>query len=80
MEEKTTVKLLRRSRTNKVFAGVCGGLGEYWGVDPVVLRLVWILVTVFTGFVPGVIAYILAALVIPEKSVEGVSSESVRHS
>lgn len=67
MAEITPVKHLYRSDTNKVFAGICGGLGEYWAIDAVVLRLLWILLTVFTGFVPGIIAYILAIFVIPVK-------------
>ena len=65
MEEVTPTKHLYRSGTNRVLAGICGGLGEYWVIDPVVLRLLWIVLTVFTGFVPGIIAYILAIFVIP---------------
>ncbi|MFZ3031903.1 MAG: PspC domain-containing protein [Candidatus Moraniibacteriota bacterium] len=72
--EETSVKNLYRSDTNKVFAGICGGLGDYWKIDPTVLRLLWILLTVFTGFVPGVIAYILAIFIIPMKPVESTSS------
>jgi phage shock protein C len=68
------MKHLYRSSTNKALAGICGGLGEYWDIDPVVLRLLWVLVTVFTGFAPGIIAYILAAFVIPVKPVEGAGS------
>ncbi len=48
-----------------MFAGICGGLGEYFNVDPVALRLAWLLVVIFTGFFPGVIAYILAIFIIP---------------
>lgn len=58
-------KRLYRSRKNKVLAGICGGLGEYFNVDPVALRLAWLLVVIFTGFFPGVIAYILAIFIIP---------------
>jgi phage shock protein C len=54
---------LYRSRTNKVIAGVCGGLSEYLNVDTTVVRLVWILITLFGG--AGVVAYILAYLIIP---------------
>ncbi|OHA92020.1 MAG: hypothetical protein A3J09_00785 [Candidatus Zambryskibacteria bacterium RIFCSPLOWO2_02_FULL_51_21] len=62
-----TNKKLYRSDTDKVFAGICGGLGEYFNVDPVLLRLFWLLVVIFTGFFPGVVAYIFAALVVPKK-------------
>ncbi len=47
--------------------GVFGGLGEYLDVDPNLLRLGWVVVTLFTGVILGVIAYILAALIIPKQ-------------
>lgn len=61
------VKHLYRSSTNRVFSGVFGGLGEHWGIDPVILRLLWTLITVFTGFAPGIIVYIFAVFIIPMK-------------
>jgi phage shock protein C len=60
-------KKLYRSDKNKIISGVFGGLGEYVNVDPVILRLIWIVVLVFTGFIPGIIAYFLAVVVIPKK-------------
>lgn len=60
-------KQLYRSDTNRVFAGICGGLGDYLEMDPVVLRLVWLLLAVFTGFVPGIIAYVIAVFIIPRE-------------
>ena len=42
-------KKLRRSKKNKVIAGVCGGIGEYLDVDPTVIRLVWVVFTLFSG-------------------------------
>ncbi len=59
-------KRLYRSKTNRIFAGICGGLGEYLNIDPVVLRLIWVLVVIFTGVFPGVVAYIIAIFIIPE--------------
>lgn len=59
-------KRLYRSNTNRVFAGICGGLGDYTGIDATVLRLVWLLIVVFTGFFPGVLVYVVAIFVIPE--------------
>lgn len=57
-------KKLYRSRTNKILCGVCGGLGDYLNVDPTVVRLI----AVILGIVSiGVIAYIIAALIIPEQ-------------
>lgn len=62
---KSEPKKLYRSSTNKVFAGVCGGLGKYLSIDPVVLRLLWLLVVILTGFAPGVLVYIIAIFLIP---------------
>ena len=60
-------KKLYRSEKNKIIAGVFGGLGKYANVDPVLLRLIWVLIAVFTGFVPGLITYLLAIIIIPKK-------------
>jgi phage shock protein C len=63
-------KKLYRSNKNKVFAGVCGGIGEYMEVDPVVIRLIWILVSMVAGFgIPGLFAYFISALIIPQKPI-----------
>ena len=56
-------KKLLRSKTNKKLAGVCGGLGEYLGMDPTVIRLIWVILCVCAGV--GLLAYLIAALVIP---------------
>ena len=61
-------KKLYRSKENRVIAGVFGGLGDYFDTDPVLLRLAWLVIVVFTGFAPGIIAYIVAALIVPIKS------------
>ncbi|NLW17549.1 MAG: PspC domain-containing protein [Firmicutes bacterium] len=52
---------LTRSRTNRILTGLCGGIGEYLNVDPVIIRLLWL-------FVPGpnLIAYLIASLIVPE--------------
>ncbi|MCP4220075.1 MAG: PspC domain-containing protein [bacterium] len=55
---------LRRSRENKMLAGVCGGMGEYFGMDPVIIRVIVVLVTLVLAGVP-ILLYILGALVIP---------------
>jgi phage shock protein C len=60
------MKRLYRSRTDKKLAGICGGLGEYLGVDPTVIRLATAIVCIATGFVPGFIAYVIAWIIIPE--------------
>ncbi|MAG12853.1 hypothetical protein CL630_03540 [bacterium] len=60
-------KHLYRSNKNKICAGIIGGIGEYFDVDPTIIRLLWILVVIFTGVVPGLIAYFIALFVVPIK-------------
>ena len=59
-------KKLYRSKTDKKLCGVCGGLAEYLNVDPTVIRLIWVFATFFIGC--GLLAYIIAALIVPEKT------------
>lgn len=63
-------KKLYRSSTDKILTGVCGGIAEYFAMDSTVLRLIWVLVVAFTGFVPGVLVYIIAAIIMPIKPIE----------
>lgn len=60
-------KKLYRVEQGKILAGVCGGLGEYFNVDPTIIRVAWALLAA-TG--TGLLAYIICALVIPAKPVE----------
>ena len=60
-------KKLYRSTTDKKIAGVCGGIGAYLDIDPTLVRLGWIALTVLTGVAPGVIGYIIAAIVMPKE-------------
>ncbi len=57
-------KKIYRSSTNYKLAGVCGGIGEYFNIDPTLIRLAWILFSVMGG--AGVLAYIIAAIVMPK--------------
>jgi phage shock protein PspC (stress-responsive transcriptional regulator) len=57
---------LRRSTTNRMLAGVCGGLGLYLGMDPTLVRVLFALGAFFTAFVPGIIVYLILAAVIPD--------------
>lgn len=59
------MKKLYLSKTDKKFAGVFGGFGEYFDIDSTLLRIIWIFVTIFTGFVPGIVMYIFAWLTMP---------------
>jgi phage shock protein C len=56
-------KRLVRSEQNKVVAGVCGGLGEYFDIDPTIVRLVFIVFALAGG--PGILAYIIMWLIMP---------------
>ena len=56
-------KRLNKSSVNCMLCGVCGGIAEYFDIDPTLVRLAWILLTFFGG--SGILAYIIAAIVIP---------------
>lgn len=58
-------KKLYRSMANKKLCGVCGGLGEYFDVDPTLIRLLWIVFTFMGG--AGLLAYIICAIVVPQQ-------------
>jgi phage shock protein C len=62
------VKRLYRSRANRILAGVCGGIGEYMNVDPTIIRVIVILVALVYG--TGILLYIIAWLIIPERPIE----------
>ena len=57
------IKRLYRSGKDKILGGVCGGLGEYFNIDPVVIRLFWVFFSLAYG--AGVLAYLIAWLIIP---------------
>lgn len=60
-------KLLRRSRTNRWFAGICGGLGKFFGMDAVIWRLIFIFGALFSVIMPFLFIYIVMWLVIPRE-------------
>ena len=64
-------KRFYRSRTERQIAGICGGLGEYAGIDPILVRVIVIAATCVTGFLPGLVAYIAAWFVVPETPLPG---------
>lgn len=61
------MKKLYKSDTNKSCSGVIGGIGEYYDIDPVLLRLIFVLIVMVTGVFPGIIAYIIAMFIVPKK-------------
>lgn len=60
-------KRLYKSKDNNMLFGVIGGMGEYFEVDPTILRLAWVLLSAITGFLPGVLLYVIAIFIIPEE-------------
>ena len=62
-------KWLTRSTTDRKFAGVCGGLGDYFEIDSTVVRVVWVILGIVPGcFILGLLAYLVAWFIIPERS------------
>ena len=59
-------KKLYRSRTDRMISGVCGGLGKYLGIDPTLIRLVFVLLLLF-GVGSGLILYIILMFIVPEE-------------
>ncbi len=60
------MKQLYKSNTNKKIAGVCGGIGEYFGIDPTIVRLGFVALSFMFG--GGLVVYILAAIIMPDRS------------
>lgn len=58
-----TAKKLYRSNRDKMLSGVCGGLGEYFNIDPTIIRLIWAIFA-FSG--SGILVYLIASIVIPK--------------
>lgn len=60
-------KKLFRSANNRILAGVCGGVGEYLDIDPTVVRVVYVLLSLLTAFA-GLLVYIVLWLIIPART------------
>ena len=61
-----TSNLLRRSRTHRMIAGVCGGLAGWLGWDPTLVRVLYVVVSIASVAFPGILVYIVLWLVMPE--------------
>ena len=59
-------KRLYKTEENKMVSGVCGGVAEYFSIDPSLVRIGWVLISFAGG--AGLIAYIIAAIILPDKS------------
>ena len=60
---RSTVKRLYRSAKDKILGGVCGGVADYFNIDPTIVRILWILFSLIYG--SGILAYIIAWIIIP---------------
>ena len=60
-------KKLTRSR-NRMLAGVCGGLGDFFQVDPTFIRIPWVFITIASGLIPFALLYLICAILIPNSS------------
>ena len=65
------MKKLYRSTTNKKIAGVCGGLGEYFNVDPTIFRIIFIIL-LLPGVFPGLIPYVILWVIMPKRPLREV--------
>ena len=65
---KSMEKKLYLSATDKKWGGVCGGIAEYFNVDATLIRLIWVLFTIFSAFFGGFIAYIIAWAIMPQRT------------
>ena len=61
-------KKLYKSETNKMLAGVCGGIAEYFNIDPTLVRLGWVVFCALGG--SGLLAYIIMAIIMPSRPIE----------
>lgn len=73
-----TKKRLYRSRKENSIAGVCGGIAEFFGIDPTIVRLLFVAFALAGG--PGIVVYIILALIIPEEpEFVQASADKVKH-
>jgi phage shock protein C len=74
----TSGRQLYRSRSNRMFGGVCGGLGEYLNVDPTIVRLLFVFGVIF-GFGSLLIVYLVMLIVIPEAPLNATPVEGIEN-
>lgn len=66
---------LQRSRDDRIIAGVCGGIAEWLGWDPTLVRLLFVLVSIFSAAFPGILVYLVLWLVMPERDDDWVGDD-----
>ena len=69
-------KRLYKSATDKKISGVCAGIAEYFDIDPTIVRVLYVVLSLFTTAFPGLIVYIVLALVMPENPVSDMPQDA----
>jgi len=77
MENNTIHKILYRSNTNRIIFGVCGGLGEYFDIDPLIFRIIFLVLTFSAG--SGLLIYLILAFLIPKNPETKISEKNKDH-
>lgn len=67
-DETNKMNKLYLSNDDKKISGVCGGIAEYFKIDSTIVRLAWIIISLISGIIPGIIAYLLAVLIVPKQA------------
>lgn len=73
-----TTKRLYRARTQRMIAGVCGGIGDYYNIDPVVVRLIFVIFAFANGL--GILVYLIGMIIIPEEPIPAAEATHERTS
>jgi len=60
------MKRLYRSKKDRMLCGICGGIAEYFNVDPTLIRILWVILSLTGAVFPGILAYIICYIIIPE--------------
>lgn len=68
-------KRLYKSSTDKKICGVCAGLAEYFNIDPTIVRILVVCITVFTAVMPCIIVYFILAAIMPENPVSNMNQD-----
>jgi phage shock protein C len=68
------IRHLRRSTSNKMIAGVCGGIAHYFGVDPVLVRVLYVVGSIVSIAFPGILVYVLLWVIIPKEGYDDASN------
>ena len=70
-------KKLYRSKEDKKLSGLCGGLGEFLGIDPTIIRVLVIVAAFFSAFFPALVLYIALSVAVPENPGESANAKEV---